>query len=682
MVMNILRRCAAVLIMSAATASALSAAAPAAERALTADDIYRMESVSEPQLSPDGQWVAYLVSTSDRDADEGRSAIWMVSWDGKQHLQLTNPSSSVASPRWSPDGRYLAYLAKPADSEQSQVMLLDRRGGEPRALTHVTDDIDSFAWSPDGERMILALEAGDAPPPATLNATGAATKQPKPIVIDDLHFKEDVSGYLGSGHEQHLFLFELATSKLEPLANDAGFNDVEPAWSPDGRQIAFVRTREKGNDPDGAMDIEIVDARPGAVARRLARPYAPNAQHLEWSPDGKLVAYLQGQEPKYYGYIQDQLVVVAAAGGAPRVLTAQLDRALASYEFSADGTAIMMLIEDDGSMYPARLNLADNTTARLIASPIVVSAIAGAGARLAMVASTDATASEVYALEAGGPRRLTTHGDALLSEVQLGAAEDFRFKSHDGTEVHGLLVKPPGYVAGRKYPAVLWIHGGPNGQDDHSADFDSYQFRRQMLAAHGYVVIGINYRGSSGRGSAFAKAIFADWGHKEVEDLLAGVDAVVALGSADPARLGIGGWSYGGILTDYTIASDQRFKAAFSGAGSGNQLSMYGSDQYIMQYNAELGPPWRNTALWLKVSYPFFHADRIHTPTLFMGGDQDFNVPIAGGEQMYAALRTLGVPTQLVVYPDQHHGIERPSFVKDRFERTAAWFAKYLQPTP
>jgi dipeptidyl aminopeptidase/acylaminoacyl peptidase len=362
------------------------------------------------------------------------------------------------------------------------------------------------------------------------------------------------------------------------------------------------------------------------------------------------------------------------------VLSARLDRAVMSYVFSADGNSLVVLVEDDGSTYPARLDLASMDLTRLVSAPITVAALTAAGGRVAMVASNDATAAEVYALEGAGQRRLTTHGDALLAKVQLGAVADIQFRSRDGTEVHGMLVEPPGYVAGRKYPAILMVHGGPNGQDEHSADFDGYQFRRQLLAAAGYVVLGVNYRGSSGRGFDYARAILADWGHKEVEDLLAGVDAVVARGIADPARLGIGGWSYGGILTDYTIATDHRFKAAFSGAGSANQISMYGSDQYILQYNNELGPPWRNQALWLKLSYPFFHADRIHTPTLFMGGDRDFNVPVAGGEQMYQALRTLGVPAQLVVYPDQFHGLTRPSFVKDRLEREIAWFGKYLQP--
>jgi dipeptidyl aminopeptidase/acylaminoacyl peptidase len=203
---------------------------------------------------------------------------------------------------------------------------------------------------------------------------------------------------------------------------------------------------------------------------------------------------------------------------------------------------------------------------------------------------------------------------------------------------------------------------------------------RQFFAAHGYAVLAVNYHGSSGRGAAYAGSIVGDWGHKEVADLLAAVDYAVQEKIADPQRLGIGGWSYGGILTDYTIASDTRFKAGISGAGSANQLSMYGSDQYILQYNAELGAPWKSEKLWLQVSYPFFHADRIKTPTLFLGGEKDFNVPVAGGEQMYEALRTLGVPTQLVVYPGQFHLFERPSYIKDRMVRDLEWFDRYLKP--
>jgi dipeptidyl aminopeptidase/acylaminoacyl peptidase len=236
-------------------------------------------------------------------------------------------------------------------------------------------------------------------------------------------------------------------------------------------------------------------------------------------------------------------------------------------------------------------------------------------------------------------------------------------------------VKPPDFTAGTKYPTLLRIHGGPNGQDAHQ-----FFFENQFLAAHGYVVVAVNYRGSSGRGQDFQKAIFADWGRLEVQDLLAGVDYVVKMGIADPARLGIGGWSYGGILTDYTIATDTRFKAAISGAGSANQITMYGIDQYTFQYDNEIGAPWVNPQRWIEISYPFFHADRIHTPTLFMGGDRDFNVPIQGGEQMYQALQSLKVPTQMVIYPGQFHGFTRPSFLRDRLDRYVAWYDKWLKP--
>jgi dipeptidyl aminopeptidase/acylaminoacyl peptidase len=298
----------------------------------------------------------------------------------------------------------------------------------------------------------------------------------------------------------------------------------------------------------------------------------------------------------------------------------------------------------------------------------------------AVTAASDTVAAEIFALESGKLRKLTSHNDVLLSDVQLGTVQDISFKSKDGTEIHGMMIKPPSFDPSRKYPTLLWIHGGPNGQDTHSLTFNTYplQLERQLFAAHGYVTLAINYRGSSGRGAEFTRSIFADWGNKEVADLLAGVEFAVASGIADPNRLGVGGWSYGGMLTDYIIASDPRFKAAISGAGIGNELSMYGSDEYIVQYNNEIGPPWKSLDTWIKVSYPFFHADRIHTPTLFMGGQADFNVPIIGCEQMYQALRTLNVATQLVVYPGQHHLFTRPSYIHDRLQRYFGWYDLYL----
>ena len=261
-----------------------------------------------------------------------------------------------------------------------------------------------------------------------------------------------------------------------------------------------------------------------------------------------------------------------------------------------------------------------------------------------------------------------------MAPLILSKVEAFTSHSKDGTQVSNLLFHPIGASNEQKVPTILFIHGGPVGQDNYSFDLT-----RQLLASGGFAVAAVNYRGSSGRGLAYCKTIYGDWGNKEVMDILGATDYLVDKGIADPNRLGIGGWSYGGILTNYTIASDKRFKAAASGAGSSLQITMYGSDQYINQYETELGLPWKNTDKWLKVSYPFLKADRIKTPTLFMGGEKDFNVPIAGSEQMYQALRTLGVPTQLIIYPGQFHGISVPSYQKDRHDRYLQWFSQYLK---
>jgi dipeptidyl aminopeptidase/acylaminoacyl peptidase len=265
-----------------------------------------------------------------------------------------------------------------------------------------------------------------------------------------------------------------------------------------------------------------------------------------------------------------------------------------------------------------------------------------------------------------------------MAELNLAPTEDVEFKSKDGTDVHGLLTRPEGFKAGTPAPMILYIHGGPNGQDEHAFDF-----LRQWVATKGFAELNVNYRGGSGRGQDYSKAIAGDWGHLEVEDLLAGVDKAVAIGVADPDKLCVTGWSYGGILTDYSTASTDRFKCAISGAGVAAPMSFYGVDQYILQYDNELGPPWKNLPLYLKMSYPFLEIDkRIHTPMLFMGGTSDMNVPLLGGEQMYEALKSLGRPTELVVYPGQFHGFTKPSYIKDRYERWLAWWDKYLKPAP
>jgi dipeptidyl aminopeptidase/acylaminoacyl peptidase len=671
----------AILILSLFIAPALSAQT-AAKRPIAIDDIYRMQEVGHPQTSPDGKWIAYTVTSIDREADKRRTSVWMVNWEGTQDLRLTYGAESESSPRWSPDGRYLAFLSSRLPDGKTQIWLLDRRGGEAHQLTNVKEDIDGYSWSPDGKKLVLEMapaEEKDSPSPAT---PGASAKAPKPIVIDRSHFKGDVEGYITDASNPQLYLFDVETKKLDPLTTDRKFSDSDPSWSPDGTHIAYISNHAKDPDQSGTSDIFVIEAHAGATAQKLLTVNEAGAQHLAWSPDGKLIAYMEGFEVKYNAYNQSRIAIIPANDGASRILTEKLDRAVSSPEFTADGSAITFLVDDDLHEYVAKVSVNAGAIEKLSGLEFATSQKSTAAGRIAVTASNDTIAPEIFALDSGKLRKLTSHNDALLSEIQLGAVQDMSFKSKDGTEVHGLMVKPPSFDPSRKYPTLLWIHGGPNLQDEHALPFSTYplQVERQIFAAHGYIVLAINYRGSSGRGAQYTRSLFADWGNKEVADLLAGIDSAVASGVADPNRLGIGGWSYGGMLTDYVIASDQRFKVAISGAGIGNELAVYGSDQYITQYNNEIGPPWKSLDTWIKISYPFFHADRIHTPTLFLGGQADFNVPIIGGEQMYQALKTLDVPTELVIYPGQFHLFTRPSYIYDRLQRYVAWFDRYLQP--
>ncbi len=373
-------------------------------------------------------------------------------------------------------------------------------------------------------------------------------------------------------------------------------------------------------------------------------------------------------------YDEPVLCIVPAGGGTPKMLSRSLDRPVINPKWNKDGAAITALVADDRQQYVASFSVADGKMTKVASGQRVFSALEPAsGANWVTTLSDPQTPSEIYALENGTARRLTHHTDSFLAPLSLATPEGFQSKSSDGTIVSGILYHPPTAPTQTKLPFILFIHGGPVGQDAH--DFD---LSRQMLAAGGYVVAAVNYRGSNGRGLEFSKVISGDWGNKEVIDLEGAVDYLIKEGIVDSNRLGVAGWSYGGILTDYLIASDPRFKAASSGAGTGFTLSLYGVDQYISQYNNEIGTPWTSIDRYLKISYPLLKANRIKTPTLFMSGEKDFNVPTAGSEQMYQALRTLGIPTELIIYPGQFHGITVPSYQKDRFDRWLEWFGKYL----
>jgi len=550
----------------------LVAAQQTTRRPIKLDDLARIRDVRDPQLSPDGQWIAYGVSTLDVKEDKSNAHIWMVSFDGKSDRQITWSQDSEGSPRWSPDGKYLAFTSsRPGKAKGNQVWLLDRNGGEAMQLTELKGRLQSFEWSPDSKR--LALVIGDPDPEADLNtpvapeagAPPAKPKAPKPIVIDRYRFKQDGQGYLLSGRHSYIYLFDIESKKLDRLTSSK-WDESVPSWSPDGSRIAFMANHAEDPDREPSAQIFVAEAKAAATEKQLTQASSRGGRsRLEWSPDGKWIAFLEGDEKKYGAYGMEHLTLVASDGSvAPTRVkaTEDLDRGVTNPRFSADGKSISFMVTDDRSVYPARVNLSGGAVERLMKPPIILSSWSSNGGHSVVLSGSDTKHTEIYAVEGSGLRQITHHNDALFAELDIPPTEDVNFKSKDGTEVHGLLTYPVGYVKGTRVPMLLRIHGGPNGQDGHS-----FSFERQFFAANGYAVLAVNYRGSSGRGMKYSRSIFADWGHYEVEDLQAGVDHVIKMGVADPDKLGVGGWSYGGILTDYMIASDTRFKAATSGAG-------------------------------------------------------------------------------------------------------------------
>jgi dipeptidyl aminopeptidase/acylaminoacyl peptidase len=663
-----------------------SAAVPSAPRGITIDDFFQIRDVAQPELSPDGQWVAYSVRTRMLKEDKSEQRLWMVSTHGGDPIPMTAEGVSSAHPRWSPDGKYLAFLSA-RNGGKNQVWLLDRRGGEAERLTEVAQGLNDFEWSPDSTRLVLILQD---PRPEDLEAAKdkdkdkekppAKPKTPPPFVIDRLQFKEDNAGYLDRRRD-HLYVFDVASKKSTQVTS-GDFDDTDPAWSPDGKSLAFTSNRSTP-DPDRNynFDIWVVAAGntdKGAHLTQVTTNPGPDRQPA-WSPDGKWIAYVTQTDLKAMIYATHHLAVAPSSGGEAKVLTLAFDRSVRRPRFSPDGRAIYFVADDDGTENLFRIPATGGEVSRPIGGRLSVASYSPGkdGAIAAQITSLDRP-DEIFLFSDNKLTRLTKTNDPLFAQLRLAQVDYVHFKSKDGTPISGYLYKPLDYAPGKKVSTLLNPHGGPVGQ--YSA---SFYYLAQLYAANGYAVLLPNPRGSSGYGQKFCQAIFADWGNKDFQDDTAMVDYAVAQGIADPDKLGVGGWSYGGMSTDFIIEQTTRFKAAISGAGIALMTSGFGHDQYQKDYFYEIGYPWGNKAVWEKIS-PFYRVNNITTPTLFMGGDIDWNVPIIGSEQMYQALKSLGRTTELVVYPGEHHGFTIPSHLKDRLERYLAWYAHYVKgdPTP
>jgi dipeptidyl aminopeptidase/acylaminoacyl peptidase len=649
-------------------------AAEGDRRPLKVDDIFALKSIGGPQISPDGGWVAYTVRWLDPKEDSSDTDIYMVPFAGGAPLRLTSSPKAESHPRFSPDGHYLAFLSG-REGKQSQVWLLDRRGGEAVKLTDLKASVSDFAWSPDGKR--LALVVGDVDPDDADDDDKADSekekkpKTPKPIVINRLQFLRDGDGFLRD-LRQHLYVFDVA-AKTSVQVTSGPYDDGEPAWSPDGRWIAFTSNRTADPDANDNSDIFVVEAKAGQKPRAVTTAPVTDREPV-FSPDGKSIAYLAGGDPKDIWYASNYVAVVPVAGGEPRALTAQLDRNVENPRFSPDGRSIYFVLEEGGNEHLARVPAAGGAVERTVDGERSIGTFEiGRDGRVVVLESTPNRPYEIAAVEGGALRRLTTANDEFLSKIRLGEVKRFQATSADGTKIDTFLTLPPDARPGQKLPTILRIHGGPTAQFN-----TAFQTEWQVLAAHGYAVVACNPRGSTGYGGAFSRAIWADWGNKDYQDVMAAVDGAIAMGVADPDRLGVGGWSYGGILTDHVITKTDRFKAATSGASEVNYLANYGTDHYQKEWEAELGLPWKNPEGWMRIS-PFFQIEKVTTPTLILGGADDVNVPLLNAEQLYQALRRLGRETELVIYPGQNHGISKPSYQKDRYERYLAWYGKYLK---
>jgi dipeptidyl aminopeptidase/acylaminoacyl peptidase len=634
-------------------------------RNLTPRDVYRFSNVRSPKVAPGGDWILYSVSKADSVKDENVSKLYMVSSDGKETVSLTEQTKKFSNYNWSPDGKYISYFSKGKDEKEgSQLYLMDRRGGEPVQLTHIKGELENYYWFQDAKRLVFEIKDFNY-------ADTAKTKIRKPYEIDRYQFKDDADGYLDN-RKTHLYLFTLETKKLDTLTR-GNFNESDVDISSDGKFITYASNVSATPDQNSNTDIFLLSLVPGSKPEQLT-VYKGSDFSPRFSPDGKTIAIIQSSsEDDFDMYDLKQLGLIDIKTKTSKILTKDFDRSIENITWNRNGKTIFALVEDDRKQNIIQVDINNGSVTQFTNETGVYSSLnINTKGVMAVLYSNPYVPNEIYFSDNTKFSKVTHIQDAYLAPLRRIYVKGFSAIASDGNKVSGILYVTDSIA--RNLPLVLFIHGGPVGQDDYA-----YNLTRNIYAAAGYVVAAVNYRGSSGRGAEYTRSIYADWGNKEVKDIIGVADYLIQQGIADSNRMAIAGWSYGGILTNYTIATDKRFKAAVSGAGSSLMLSFYGTDMYIQQYEPELGKPWENMQKWIDVSYPFFKVNEIKTPTLFMASQNDFNVPVVGAEQMYQAFKSVGIPTELIIYPNQHHGITVPSYIVHRYNSHINWFKTYLK---
>ena len=671
-------------------------------RRLEPEDLFAIKLVDYPQITPDGERVAYVVIEIDRKSYEYHRTIW-VSGTAQSLARRYTAGDNDTTPRWSPDGRSLVFVrapageVKPKNEEERdrgvgkpQLWLLPADGGEARQLTWARWGAGDPVWSPDGASIVYTAEVGQPDDPEAEDAGLHEKRVPAVRRIDHLWNRLDGVGWI---YERRSHLFRIRSEGGEPeQLTEGDWDDGSPAFSPDGRRIAFTsdRTAERWSWP--ASDIWVLDL-PSKGLTRLTDETV-YAGPPAWSPDGRQVAFVAARRRHEDGYT-DLMVADLETAGAVRKLTEDFsptfsDTAIDDQRvghggphlyWSTDGKEIYSQAAGRGSTLVYAVPAAGGTPRLVIGGQRRIYALSmdRARRRIALASSDPSTPGDLFLGDSAGGReaRFTELNASLLREVQLAAPEDFTFKGADGWDVHGWIIRPP--VAGSgPPPAVLEIHGGPMAM--YSWSF-FYEF--QLLAAHGYAVVFTNPRGSTGYGRAFSAAVNNDWGGKDFQDIMAGVDAAVANGWVDPDRLGVAGGSYGGYMTNWTIGHTNRFKAAVTMRCVSNMASIFGTGDldWILTIDSMGAVPWKDLDRLMERS-PITYVEKMTTPLLILHGDRDLRCPISEGEQLFTALKLLGREVRMVRFEGQSHDLSRNGHPRSRVIRLrhiVSWFISHIR---
>lgn len=628
------------------------------KRAMVFDDVMAVKNVSDAQISPDGRWVAYVVSRTDMKENAVDSDLWLVSTEGGEPVRLTTSKKNDNQPRWSPDGRRIAFIS--AREERPQIFLISPTGGEAERLTESKSGVQSFRWSPDGRHIAYVAQQDMTP-----DEEKKQKDRDDAIVVDkDFRFSR-------------IWLIDVQTKKARELVkSDYVAND--PQWSPDGKHIAYTIVPTPKADDGSFSDIWIIDVESGKQ-RKLVENEGPDTAP-RWSPDGRQIAYLsRGSQHGVIGQLR--LKIVAAEGGAQRDVAPSFLYQPGAAVWSSDGRTIYFTATVGTTSQMFHVPAAGGQVQQPHYIPGVMSAATFSrdGSRIAYTRGDTQHTPDVFVSSSPNYRpdvKLTNH-NPQVSELALGKSEVIRWKSKDGTEIEGIVIYPVGYEAGKRYPTIALIHGGPAGVWTQSFPASWGNFGH-VYAGKGWVVFYPNVRGSSGYGEKSLLSNVRDWGGGDYQDIQSGIDYLITKGIADPDRLAQAGWSYGGYMTAWTLTQTNRFKAVMVGAGLTNMFSMYSTNDLQRTLEAYFGAePWNDLDVYNSRSAMTF-IKRAKTPTLILHGEQDKRVPIGQAQELYMGLRKNNVPVELVFYPREPHGLQEPRHQLDKMRREYAWMSKHV----